>query len=91
MKRALLLAVLAAFVLLGRSIADPIALGALSRTNTVYTASQVDVMFAETDVTNVLSGRSFDFATNEGLYLAVSNLVTVLGGSVTNFPSLSIQ
>ena len=35
-----------------------------------------------------LAGWRFDFSTNAGLYLAVSNLVAALGGSVTNFPAL---
>ena len=35
-----------------------------------------------------LAGKVFDFSTNAGLYLAVSNLITVLGGSVTNFPAI---
>ena len=35
-----------------------------------------------------IAGQTFDFANNAGLYLAVSNLVTALGGSVTNFPAI---
>ena len=35
-----------------------------------------------------LAGQTFDFSTNAGLYLAVSNLITALGGSVTNFPAI---
>ena len=35
-----------------------------------------------------IAGQTFDFSTNAGLYLAVSNLVTALGGSVTNFPAI---
>ena len=35
-----------------------------------------------------LAGQTFDFTTNAGLYLAVSNLITVLGGRVTNFPAI---
>ena len=38
--------------------------------------------------TNALAGKTFDFSTNAGLYLAVSNLITALGGSVTNFPAI---
>ena len=35
-----------------------------------------------------LAGKVFDFSTNAGLYLAVSNLIIVLVGSVTNFPAI---
>ena len=35
-----------------------------------------------------IAGQTFDFSTNAGLYLAVSNLITALGGSVTNFPAI---
>ena len=35
-----------------------------------------------------LAGRTYDFATNIGLYTAVRDLIQALGGSVTNFPSI---
>lgn len=38
--------------------------------------------------TNALAGKSYDFQTNVGLYTAVRDLITALGGSVTNFPAI---
>jgi len=38
--------------------------------------------------TNALQGHTFDFSTQYGLYSAVSNLVILFGGSITNFPAL---
>lgn len=35
-----------------------------------------------------LAGRTYDFATNIGLYTAVRDLIQALGGSVTNFPAI---
>jgi len=34
-----------------------------------------------------LQGRVFDFSDVKGLYVAMSNVVSAMGGSVTNFPS----
>jgi len=42
----LLLAVLASGLCAGRALADPAALGSIDRTNTVYTAAQVDALVA---------------------------------------------
>ena len=42
----LLLAVLAAGLCAGRALADPATLGSIDRTNTVYTATQVDALIA---------------------------------------------
>lgn len=36
-----------------------------------------------------LSGKVYDFSTLSGMYLAVSNIVDALGGSITNFPAIS--
>jgi len=35
-----------------------------------------------------LAGRTYDFATNIGLYTAVRDVILALGGSVTNFPAI---
>lgn len=35
-----------------------------------------------------LAGRTYDFATNIGLYTAVRDIIQALGGSVTNFPAI---
>lgn len=35
-----------------------------------------------------LAGRTYNFATNIGLYTAVRDLIQALGGSVTNFPAI---
>ena len=35
-----------------------------------------------------LAGRTYDFATNIGLYTAVRDIIHALGGSVTNFPAI---
>lgn len=35
-----------------------------------------------------LAGRTYDFATNIGLYTAVRDIILALGGSVTNFPAI---
>lgn len=37
---------------------------------------------------SLLYGKTYDFATNVGLYTAVRDLILALGGSVTNFPSI---
>ena len=38
--------------------------------------------------TNALAGKTYDFQSNVGLYTAVRDLITALGGSVTNFPAI---
>lgn len=38
--------------------------------------------------TNALQGQTFDFATMQGVYLALKACVETLGGSVTNFPAI---
>lgn len=35
-----------------------------------------------------LAGRTYDFATNIGLYTAVRDIIQALGGSITNFPAI---
>lgn len=36
---------------------------------------------------NALEGKVFDFSDIKGLYVAVSNVVDALGGTVKNFPT----
>lgn len=67
-----------------RAESDPtVKAWAKAATKPSYTPAEVGAL-----PVNPLAGASFDFSTNAGLYLAVSNLVTALGGSVTNFPSI---
>ena len=42
-----------------------------------------------TIVTRPLTGKVYDFSTLSGMYIAVSNIVDALGGSITNFPAIS--
>lgn len=39
-------------------------------------------------VTHPLQGKTFDFSTQQGFYIAVSNVVSLLGGTITNFPAM---
>ena len=47
-----------------------------------------DVEQASTAYSRALDGVRVDFSTLAGLYVAISNLLQVMGGSVTNFPSV---
>lgn len=47
------------------------------------------LLLASSVATKTLSGNTYDFSTNVGLYTAVRDLVAALGGTVTNFPAIS--
>ena len=55
-----------------------------STTSNIVTAAYIN------DRVNVtpLAGRTYNFATNIGLYTAVRDIIQALGGSVTNFPAI---
>lgn len=47
------------------------------------------VSTALSSLANGLSGQTFDFSEVRGIYLALSSIITIMGGSVSNFPSFN--
>lgn len=55
-----------------------------------FMSSQLSSISTElSSLANGLSGQTFDFSEVRGLYLALSSIITIMGGSISNFPTFN--